>query len=57
MLTNICSNKIPLLLGLSSIKAPRVIGVGFALLLAWRRAPLIIIILGAALMTALLRRE
>ena len=33
----------------------RIIGVGFALLLAWRRAPLIIIILGAALMTALLR--
>lgn len=33
----------------------RVAGVGFALLLAWRRAPLIIIILGAAMMTALLR--
>lgn len=33
----------------------RVAGVGFALLLAWRRAPLIMIILGAAAMTALLR--
>jgi uncharacterized integral membrane protein len=32
-----------------------VAGVGFALLLAWRRAPLIMIILGAAAMTALLR--
>ena len=33
----------------------RVAGVLFAIFLAWRRAPLIIVIVGAALMTALLR--
>jgi branched-subunit amino acid transport protein len=33
----------------------RVLGVTFAVFLAWRKAPLIAIILGAALMTALLR--
>lgn len=33
----------------------RVVGVLFAVFLAWRRAPLILIILGAAAMTALLR--
>ncbi|MDJ0041351.1 AzlD domain-containing protein [Pantoea allii] len=33
----------------------RLLGVSFALFLAWRKAPLIVIILGAACMTALLR--
>lgn len=33
----------------------RVLGVAFALFLAWRRAPLIAVILGAAAMTAALR--
>lgn len=33
----------------------RLLGVSFAIFLAWRRAPLIVIILGAACMTALLR--
>ncbi|QDY44080.1 AzlD domain-containing protein [Candidatus Pantoea soli] len=33
----------------------RVTGVLFALFLAWRRAPLIMVIIGAAVMTALLR--
>ena len=33
----------------------RLLGVSFAIILAWRRAPLIVIILGAACMTALLR--
>ena len=33
----------------------RVAGVLFAVFLAWRRAPLIIVIVGAAVMTALLR--
>ncbi|WP_432414095.1 AzlD domain-containing protein [Pantoea allii] len=33
----------------------RLLGVSFALILAWRKAPLIVIILGAACMTALLR--
>ncbi|MCZ4057873.1 AzlD domain-containing protein [Pantoea sp. LMR881] len=33
----------------------RVMGVLFALFLAWRKAPLIVIILGAAVMTAILR--
>lgn len=35
--------------------AARVTGVLFALFLAWRRVPLILVIVGAALMTALLR--
>jgi uncharacterized membrane protein len=33
----------------------RIAGVLFAVFLAWRRTPLIIVIIGAALMTALLR--
>ncbi|KTR46936.1 branched-chain amino acid transport [Pantoea ananatis] len=33
----------------------RLLGVSFAIFLAWRRAPLIVIILGAACVTALLR--
>jgi uncharacterized membrane protein len=33
----------------------RIAGVLFALFLAWRRAPLILVIIGAALMTAMLR--
>jgi len=33
----------------------RLLGVSFAIFLAWRRAPLIVIILGAACMPALLR--
>ncbi|MBE5253792.1 MAG: AzlD domain-containing protein [Enterobacterales bacterium endosymbiont of Blomia tropicalis] len=33
----------------------RVLGVLFAIFLAWRKAPLIMIIIGAAMMTAILR--
>ncbi|ALB61160.1 Inner membrane protein [Cronobacter condimenti 1330] len=33
----------------------RVLGVGFALFLAWRKAPLIVVIAAAAVVTALLR--
>jgi len=33
----------------------RVVGVLFAIFLAWRRAPLILVIVGAAVITALLR--
>lgn len=33
----------------------RIAGVLFAVFLAWRRAPLIVVIIGAALMTAILR--
>ena len=33
----------------------RVLGVGFALFLAWRKAPLIVVIVAAAVVTALLR--
>lgn len=33
----------------------RIAGVLFAVFLAWRRAPLIVVIIGAAVMTALLR--
>ncbi|WP_343552995.1 AzlD domain-containing protein [Pantoea sp.] len=33
----------------------RIVGVLFAVFLAWRRAPLIVVIIGAAVMTALLR--
>lgn len=33
----------------------RVLGVGFALFLAWRKMPLIVVILSAAVVTALLR--
>ncbi|MTH47006.1 AzlD domain-containing protein [Intestinirhabdus alba] len=33
----------------------RVLGVGFALFLAWRRMPLIVVIIAAAVVTALLR--
>ncbi|MDG6692573.1 hypothetical protein QCE80_13755, partial [Staphylococcus aureus] len=33
----------------------RVLGVAFALFLAWRKAPLIVVIVAAAVVTALLR--
>ncbi|MFP5597234.1 MULTISPECIES: AzlD domain-containing protein [Kluyvera] len=35
--------------------AARVLGVGFAVFLAWRKAPLIVVIIAAAVATALLR--
>jgi len=33
----------------------RVLGVGFAVFLAWRKMPLIVVIISAAVITALLR--